>query len=338
MRQPIRLLVLVFAWFFVACGQGDGGAAAVSARTTQTSPAISSAPSASATGGASAASSAAAVPSAAPSAEVSAPADRPQPFLWAAKKDSKTSYLFGTMHLGTDAETELHPMVFERLDAARVVVFEANAFDVDPFAAVNLAMLKPGESVRDKLSPGRWKILVDRVGGILMPESTLERFKPWMLVTLVMQDMLPKTEPMDMTLYERAKEAKKEIVFLESLEEQVKMVDASMDAKLLDDTLGELPLAEKMLLDLATAYRAGDLPKLSGLTFDPEEMKKHPAMFETLLYERNRRWAPKIGPLFQKGEVFVAVGAAHLLGDKSVLALLTKQGYDIERVEKPVKR
>jgi hypothetical protein len=336
-QSPVRVLVLVFAWLFVACGQGDGGAAAGSGRAAQTAPAVSapSAPAGSASGAASAAVTAA--PSASASAE-SAPTDRPQPFLWVAKKGATTSHLFGTMHLGTDAEKELHPMVFERLDAARVVVFEANAFDVDPFAAVNLAMLKPGESVRDKLSPGRWQILVDRVGGILMPESTLERFKPWMLVTLVLQDMLPKTEPMDLTLYERAKGAKKEIVFLETLEEQVKMVDASMDTKLLDDTLGDLPAAEKMLLDLATAYRGGDLDKLNALTFDPDEIKKHPAMFDTLLYERNRRWVPKISPLFQKGDVFVAVGAAHLLGDKSVVALLTKQGYEIDRVEKPVTR
>lgn len=246
-------------------------------------------------------------------------------------KGDKKSWLFGTMHLGTDAEKELHPVVFERLSAARVVVFEANVFDMDPFAAAKLAMLPEGESVKNKIKPASWKALVDRVGSILMPESTLERFKPWFLVTLVLQDMLPKTEPMDATLYNRAKAAQKQLVFLETVEEQIQLVDKSMDVRLLDDTLADLPLAERMLLGLADAYKKGDLDKLTGLTFDPAEMKKHPAMFDTLLFERNRRWIPKLSPLLEKGDVFIAVGAAHLLGDKSVTELLVQKGYAAKR-------
>lgn len=333
MRYALRIFWLfVVTWLSFSCSDGGSSAGKASASVVSSEAPVASVGSASASVVASAA------PAASASAAEAGPTDRPQPFLWEAKKGATTSWFFGTMHLGTDAEKELHPIVFERLAAARVVVFEANVFDIDPFAAVELAMLPPGETVKDKLSPGRWKMLVDRVGSILMPESSLERFKPWMLVTLIMQDMLPKTEPMDGALYERAKDGKKEIVFLETLEEQVKMIDKSMDAKLLDDTLGDLPLAEKMLLDLAASYRAGELDKLTSLTFDPVEMKKHPAMFETLLYERNRRWVPKLAPLLEKGDVFVAVGAAHLLGDKSVIALMGEKGYAIDRMKKPIKQ
>jgi uncharacterized protein YbaP (TraB family) len=255
------LLVVVLIVWSLACGQGApavssgqpvASVALPPSATSSVSPVVSAPPSA----------------SAGASAPV-APNDRPQPFLWEVTKDEKKNHLFGTMHLGTDAEKELHPIVFERLDAATVVVFEADVFDIDPFAAVELALLPPGQTVKDKLSPGRWKILVDRVGGFLMPESTLERFKPWMLVTLVLQDMLPKTDPMDGTLHARAKSQNKQIVFLETVKEQVTMVDKSMDVKLLDDTLGDLPLAEKMLLDLAGAYRAGDLEKLTALSSTP---------------------------------------------------------------------
>lgn len=315
------LLAFVLCFVGLACGDGSSKpTAAASASAVSSVPPPASA----------LASASAAAPAASVSAEA-APTDRPQPFLWETTKGTAKNHLFGTMHLGTDAEKELHPIVFERLDASTVVVFEADVFDIDPFAAVELAMLPPGQSVKDKLSPGRWKILVDRVGGFLMPESSLERFKPWMLVTLVLQDMLPKTDPMDGTLHARAKAANKQIVFLETLQEQVTMVDKSMDVKLLDDTLGDLPLAEKMLLDLASAYRAGDLEKLNSLTFDPTEMKKHPAMFETLLFERNRRWMPKLEPLLDKGGVFVAVGAAHLIGDKGVPALLGAKGHAVQR-------
>jgi uncharacterized protein len=264
------LAALLTLWLFtIACSSGDGGASSSSAiAASPPSAPASAAPSASVR------TSATALPSA--SAAETPPTHRPPPFLWEVTKGEKKSWLFGTMHLGTDAEKELHPVVFERLSAARIVVFEANVFDMDPFAAAKLAMLPPGESVKDKVKPEHWKALVDRVGSLLMPESSLERFKPWFLVTLVLQDMLPKTEPMDATLYNRAKAGKKELVFLETVEEQVTLVDRSMDVKLLDDTLADLPLAEKMLLGLADAYKKGDLDKLSALTFDPVEMKKHP--------------------------------------------------------------
>jgi len=319
--SKLASVVFLVLSFVLACGDGGSGKP-----TAAASASAASAPAVSASAAASAA-----APTASASAAAVAPSDRPQPFLWETTKGTAKNHLFGTMHLGTDAEKELHPIVFERLDAASVVVFEANVFDINPFDAVELAMLPPGQSVKDKLSPGRWKALVDRVGGFLMPESSLERFKPWMLVTLVLQDMLPKTDPMDGTLHARAKAANKQIVFLETLEEQVAMVDKSMDVKLLDDTLGDLPLAEKMLLELAGAYRGGDLEKLTSLSFDPVEMKKHPAMFDTLLFERNRRWMPKLEPLLDKGGVFVAVGAAHLIGDKSVNALLAAKGHTVER-------
>lgn len=332
----LRALAALFTfWLFLVGCSSEGGGPSSSSATA--SPPSTAAPAASAPS-ASVATTASATPAPSASAAETQPTDRPPPFLWEVTKGGKKSWLFGTMHLGTDAEKELHPVVFERLSAARIVVFEANVFDMDPFAAAKLAMLPPGESVKNKIKPESWKALVDRVGSILMPESTLERFKPWFLVTLVLQDMLPKTEPMDATLYNRAKSAQKELVFLETVEEQVTLVDKSMDIKLLDDTLSDLPLAERMLLGLADAYRKGDLDKLNALTFDPVEMKKHPAMFDTLLFERNRRWIPKLVPLLEKGDVFVAVGAAHLLGDKSVTELLVQKGYAAKRDATAVNR
>ncbi|MBL8742154.1 MAG: TraB/GumN family protein [Myxococcales bacterium] len=103
--------------------------------------------------------------------------------------------------------------------------------------------------------------------------------------------------------------------------------------KVLDDMLGDMKKTEQMTLDLADAYRKGDVEKLTALTFDPEEMKKHPPMFDLLFFARNAKWAPKLGPMFDQGGVFVAVGAGHLLGDKGVPALLAKKGYSVERIK-----
>lgn len=327
-RRMAPLLLLV-AWL-LACGSGDGGAAsaiAVSGAALQPSSAHGAASSAEP--------SATPAPSSSTSAAPAPVAVRSPPVLFEVRGTGKVppSYLFGTLHLGADAEKVLHPVVFEKLDASAVLVVEVNAFEIDTMAALQLSMLPEGQTIKDKIKPKNWKLLVDEVGGLLMPESSLEKLKPWVLVTLLVAEMLPKTEPMDATIHARAKKANKQIVYLETLTEQVALVERAMDAQVLNDMLEDLPKAQKDLNDLSEAYKLGDLERLTQLSFDPVEMKKHPAMIDLLLYARNQRWVPKLVPLFEKGAVFVAVGAAHLLGEKGVPELLRAKGFQVTRIE-----
>jgi uncharacterized protein len=167
----------------------------------------------------------------------------------------------------------------------------------------------------------------------MLPESSLAQMKPWFIGTMLVQKMLPEVEPIDSVLYKRAEKAGKKLVYVETVKEQLDMVEKSFDVKVLDDMLGDMKKTESMTLELADAYRKGDIEKLTTLTFDAEEMKKHPPMFDLLFYARNAKWVPKLVPLFDQGGVFVAVGAGHLLGDKGVTALLAKQGYSVERIK-----
>ena len=58
------------------------------------------------------------------------------------------------------------------------------------------------------------------------------------------------------------------------------------------------------------------------------------AFLGRLLYARNRNWiAPLEAMLDSNSENLVVVGAAHLIGDESVLDLLEEAVYDIERIQ-----
>ncbi len=310
----------------VACSDGGGGgAASVTSAPFPVGPAPASA---------SASPTPSAVASAAPTSSASA---EPAPagtagVMYELEIGGAKSWILGTMHIGVDAEKALPKVVFERLDAADVVVFEANVFDVDTMAVLQKAMLPEGKSAKQGLKPESWKLLVDRLGGFLTPESALERYRPWFLLTLLTADMLPKTEPMDKVLYERADSAKKRIEYLETVDEQLVMIDKAIDNAMLDDMLGDLKKAEAQVTELADAYRAGDAEGIAKVTFDPEEMKKHPAMFDDMLFARNARWMSKLEPLGKKGGMFIAVGAAHLLGEKGVVARFEKAGFKATRV------
>lgn len=257
-----------------------------------------------------------------------------RPFLYEVKGKKGGGYLFGTMHMAIDADRELPPEVFEKLDAAKVVLFEADVFSLGPSDVAKIGFLKPGEpTVKSQLKPEHWELLVDRVGGILMPESALEKMKASILAGMLEQSMIPPTTPVDKVFFDRAESKKKEIGFLESVDTQIQVMDKVITPAALDEALADLPKAERQVKDLVRAYREGDEAAVAAVVFDPEEMKKHPAATEDMLWKRNRSWIPELVKRFDAGEVFVAVGAAHLIGKDSVVELLTKKGYTIQRVE-----
>ena len=58
------------------------------------------------------------------------------------------------------------------------------------------------------------------------------------------------------------------------------------------------------------------------------------AFLDRLLYARNRNWiSPLQGMLERNEENMVVVGAAHLIGQDSVLDLLEQAGYEVERIQ-----
>ena len=78
------------------------------------------------------------------------------------------------------------------------------------------------------------------------------------------------------------------------------------------------------LLELWDAYKSGRISDIQKFTTNGLAAYK--------LDERNKKWIQKLIPAFQKrGNVFVGVGLAHLLGKNSVVDLLRKKGFRISR-------
>ena len=84
---------------------------------------------------------------------------------------------------------------------------------------------------------------------------------------------------------------------------------------------------------LVTAWAAGDIKTLDEL-FIVEAKAEGGSFYEALFTNRNRNWAGRIETMLKgKGTIFIAVGAAHLIGEDSVLAMLKAKGIASERVQ-----
>ena len=115
------------------------------------------------------------------------------------------------------------------------------------------------------------------------------------------------------------------------------------------DVLAEAPEDEQLAMLQATLDQLDQLPKLMEkmksrwLDGTPEQLGDlflmemggfETAFLDRLIHARNRNWlAPLEAMLAGNEENLVIVGAAHLIGDDSVLELLEQAGYRVQRVQ-----
>ena len=264
------------------------------------------------------------------------PTGSSHPLFWSVEKDGKATYLLGTMHVGVDAVSKLPPEVWRKLDAAPVFAMETDP--ADP-AMQTLAAPSTGATLHAQLGDDYWKKLETE----LTPETAarLDHAKPMIAAVTLSVKGMPETEPMDGALEAVAVREKKEIVFLEPAAKQLAILDKWLDIRTIKDLLDHPGQAAAHGSELLAAYLEGDLVKMITLAESERATAKAAGFTDAeydqemaeLLYDRNASWIDAIEKLHTRGDGFVAVGALHLIGERSVLDLLAHRGYAVTRVE-----
>jgi uncharacterized protein YbaP (TraB family) len=253
---------------------------------------------------------------------------------WSAEKDGKTTYFLGTMHMGVEPETRLPQIVWDKLDAAKTFAMEADISD----PKLAKMFMRNGGTLHEDLGDEYWTKLEAAVGPGMAAQ--MDRMTPMAAAAMMSLKDLPKTAPMDGVLLGRAMNQKKSIVYLEegSLQAAVLMKHMDMKAlKMMIDTYAESAAQSKAMLD---SYVAGDPDAILKLNDSQKaDSLKHgyteaeyEVQMEDMLYKRNASWIAGLEKLHAEGNGFVAVGALHLIGPKSVLDSLANKGFKITRL------
>lgn len=246
-----------------------------------------------------------------------------QAFLWKVHKDAgPTLWLFGTVHdLGLDG---VPPTALAALDGAPRFASELGTSEADPDVMRELTRQKSGPGIDQTLPPDDWYDLRDTLAGTIK-EDALRRVRPWYALILFDQKVSPKAATsMDVDLGKRAKGHKLAVDALESWEEQMKALDQIVTVADLSEAIRARNAMRCEPARLRAAYRTGDLALMMSLLVVDRTA-------EPLLWARNRAWQPKLEAYLANRGAFVAVGLAHLLGDKGLPAMLAAAGYTVER-------
>ena len=258
---------------------------------------------------------------------------------WKVSSDTApASYILGTIHSEDERVLALAPPVVEAFEDAGGLVLEMVP-DTAAMATAAAAMLYlDGRSLRDALGRTLFERSAAALAAYGIPGMVAERMKPWaVMATLSMPR--PKTgQFLDVVLYRRAGELGLPVYGLETPREQVAVfdsIDEQDQALLLEQTLDQLPQIPGMLEEITRTYIAGDLDavaRLAEATMGTKPSQLARAFMRRLNDERNTRMVQRLEPFLAEGNIFIAVGALHLTGEKGLLRLLQAAGWNVSPV------
>ena len=243
----------------------------------------------------------------------------------------KVGYLYGTIHLIDKDKFVLPKEVKKRISKADVLCVEIEELQ-DQEKAMELSIMKEGH-MTDILS----KVQRDSVYHYTktefgMDSATYEKlmgkFKPLVFSQLAFAKLLTSTKSYDLTISALAKENDIPVVGFETLEEQMGFFDSMSDelkVELIMQTVCKNDSSEQEWEKMQNHYLDQNLPEL--LKFGEFKGEMSTFMNTTISENRNVTWVTKLDQEFDKNDLFIAVGAAHLQGDKGLVNLLMSKGY-----------
>ena len=278
---------------------------------------------------------------AAPAAAVVALPDA-DPAIWVVKDPDTTIYMFGTFHALDGKSDWFNEEVKTAFDQAGELVLELP--DIEDKAALAPVIMKyaldtSGKPLSEKLSPAGKEKLTKALAGMGAPPTAFDKFKPFFAtLTLVMAGAqklgFTGENGAEATLTKAAKASKKPISGLETIDYQMGLFANMSEADqitMLEETLKELDQLGPMFAEMNKHWTSGDSDGMAKLMNEMDVQS--PAMYKTLLVDRNVNWAEWIDKRLDKpGVVFMGVGAGHLGGSDSVQAILAKRGIKSARI------
>jgi uncharacterized protein len=267
-----------------------------------------------------------------------------QPAAWELVRGQSTVLLLGSIHVLPASRAELPPLVEDLYARADTLVMELAMDQLDPVAfqqeVSRLGRQPEGRTLADSLGEARWTEASRLARDIDLDLDMLGGVKPWLAALTVTQLRLMQMgfSPefgIEVQLTGRATRDAKPISGLETTEEQLAVFAGLPDgeqAELLLQSLADAVSLEEDVALILSAWLAGDLERMERELLD--SVRAAPSLYEAVVVERNRNWIEPIEALLARpGTHLVVVGALHLVGEDSVVAMLEARGHSLKRLQ-----
>lgn len=251
----------------------------------------------------------------------------------------KPSYLYGTFHLVPGSYLPADGKVLAAFQAAKGVIVEIEMDSSDMIKASTMAIMRDHQ-LSQLYSPADYTALeTEFTAATGYPLAPFAQVKPAalsiMLTLSYNQQVVPwlaeyKGAPLDMYFQQEGKRLGKNILALETVDEQMQLLYNAQPVEEQAQQLLTIVQEKEVVMEasgiVADAWRAEDLGRMQEAT---DRMLSHYGSQTALLDDRNERWMQVLPKAMKKGPQFIAVGALHLAGDKGLIQSLREKGYTV---------
>lgn len=252
---------------------------------------------------------------------------------------SKPSYLFGTMHVSSKMVFHLSDSFYMALKSVDAVALELNP-DLWQGQMVDMNRIKDNYSDFIQAPPGDYlnenSFRISKYDDALKMAMSTE---PTVVNSLLYRSYKAREDFeedtfLDLYIYQTGRKLGKRGTGVEDYFETEKIVMqayadmAKEKKKKTIDTDGES--RADILEKTQDAYRRGDLDLMDSLD---RMMDRSDAFMEKFLFKRNEIQANSIDTIIKKSSLFVGVGAAHLPGERGIIEILRRMGYNLRPIQ-----
>lgn len=274
---------------------------------------------------------------------------------WKASDSNSTIYLLGSLHFADSTFYPLDSVIENAFDRSEELAVEIDISNDSISRQISLMMEQYGffndGRILDSVIPANVSASLDSLClAWNLPLGSFSRYRPMsagMTVTAVgiMRLGYDAKLGIDVHLLKRARDSGKNIISLETVEEQAFVLTGGDDSDSLGIFYLETILRETSFLDSATrglmrAWKTGnDSLFCAYMNLDTVQLNHTDSLFkkeinERIYFSRNRKMAESIADFLAKDrKIFVIVGAGHLAGDhKNVIDILRAKGFMVEKL------
>lgn len=263
------------------------------------------------------------------------------PALWMVKDADTTIYMFGTVHALPAGLDWYKGSIKDALASSDTIVTEIMMDESMATEAAKLVAekgtLPAGTTLRGLMTAEQKGVYEAALAKLGVPAIALDQSEPWSAgMTMAMLPLLQQgysaENGVEKVLLANADGKQRKA--LETLAFQISAFDGlpqDSQMKFLIDAAEGIDEIKPQLDAMVAEWIVGDAKGLADLM---NEGMDDEALAEALLYSRNKNWAVWIDERMDApGTVFIAVGAAHLGGEKSVQDYLKDAGIKTYRIQ-----
>jgi len=264
--------------------------------------------------------------------------------LWELESASNRVIIMGSVHFLRPSDYPLRDGFDQAYQLADTIVMEINMGAIDAASAqgavASMSIDPQGRNLQQLIGDQAFNTADKLAAELGIPLMTFSSFEPWFAALSITQLRMLQLgfDPswgVETMLTRKAQQEGKTLDGLETIEEQLGFLDrldTDTQSRFLLQSLEDAATVQNEVETIVAAWNAGDTERLEKSLL--QGLDDAPELYDALLVQRNRNWVEPIKALRNKpGNYLVVVGAMHLIGDDSVLAMLEDAGVNSRQLQ-----